>query len=83
MTDNSCMFIFKEKGSDEIVIKAMGRAINKTVMIVELIKVLLLIGDLYVDVIYAFYLASASKSFRYDTKSVLLSCHNLILFAEY
>ena len=31
----------QEKGSDEIVFKAMGRAINKTVTIVELIKVLL------------------------------------------
>ena len=30
----------KEKGCDEVVFKAMGRAINKTVMIVELIKVL-------------------------------------------
>ncbi|KAB2628585.1 ribonuclease P protein subunit p25-like protein [Pyrus ussuriensis x Pyrus communis] len=30
--------IFCEKGSDEVVFKAMGRAINKTVMIVELIK---------------------------------------------
>lgn len=29
----------KEKGANEIVFKAMGRAINKTVMIVELIKV--------------------------------------------
>lgn len=29
----------QEKGSDEIVLKAMGRAINKTVMIAELIKV--------------------------------------------
>lgn len=29
----------QEKGSDEIVFKAMGRAINKTVTIVELIKV--------------------------------------------
>jgi hypothetical protein len=31
----------KDKGSDEVVFKAMGRAINKTVMIAELIKVLL------------------------------------------
>ncbi|CAL9063382.1 unnamed protein product, partial [Musa banksii] len=30
--------LFQEKGSNEIVLKAMGRAINKTVMIVELIK---------------------------------------------
>lgn len=30
--------LIQEKGSDEIVFKAMGRAINKTVMIVELIK---------------------------------------------
>uniref|UniRef100_A0A1D1XPJ0 Alba-like protein C9orf23 n=1 Tax=Anthurium amnicola TaxID=1678845 RepID=A0A1D1XPJ0_9ARAE len=30
--------LLEEKGSDEIVFKAMGRAINKTVMIVELIK---------------------------------------------
>ena len=29
----------QEKGSNEIVFKAMGRAINKTVTIVELIKV--------------------------------------------
>ena len=33
---------FKDKGSDEVVFKAMGRAINKTVMVVELIKVLLM-----------------------------------------
>lgn len=32
-------FVLQEKGSNEIVLKAMGRAINKTVMIVELIKV--------------------------------------------
>ncbi|CAM8973115.1 unnamed protein product [Rhodiola kirilowii] len=32
------MTLFQEKGSDEIVFKAMGRAINKTVTIVELIK---------------------------------------------
>ncbi|KAH7692334.1 AlbA-like protein [Dioscorea alata] len=30
--------LVQEKGSEEIVIKAMGRAINKTIMIVELIK---------------------------------------------
>eukprot|EP00258_Populus_trichocarpa_P034018 XP_024450037.1 ribonuclease P protein subunit p25-like protein isoform X2 [Populus trichocarpa] len=30
--------LFQEKGSDEISLKAMGRAINKTVMIAELIK---------------------------------------------
>ncbi|WOL13414.1 ribonuclease P protein subunit p25-like protein [Canna indica] len=30
--------LLQEKGSNEIVLKAMGRAINKTVMIVELIK---------------------------------------------
>ena len=30
----------QEKGSNEVVFKAMGRAINKTVTIVELIKVL-------------------------------------------
>ncbi|KAF6157852.1 hypothetical protein GIB67_003752 [Kingdonia uniflora] len=29
---------FQEKGANEIVLKAMGRAINKTVMIAELIK---------------------------------------------
>ncbi|MED6161526.1 hypothetical protein PIB30_118553 [Stylosanthes scabra] len=33
----SCWFRCKEKGSNEIVFKAMGRAINKTVMIVELV----------------------------------------------
>jgi DNA-binding protein len=33
---------FKDKGSDEVVFKAIGRAINKTVMVVELIKVLLM-----------------------------------------
>ncbi|TQD97890.1 hypothetical protein C1H46_016415, partial [Malus baccata] len=33
-----CVTSFQEKGSDEIVFKAMGRAINKTVTIVELIK---------------------------------------------
>ncbi|KAF5942488.1 hypothetical protein HYC85_020130 [Camellia sinensis] len=32
----------KEKGSNEIALKAMGRATNKTVMIAELIKVVLL-----------------------------------------
>ncbi|KAJ0086769.1 hypothetical protein Patl1_08019 [Pistacia atlantica] len=31
--------LLQEKGSDEIALKAMGRAINKTVMIAELIKV--------------------------------------------
>jgi DNA-binding protein len=31
--------IIQEKDANEIVIKAMGRAINKTVMIVELLKV--------------------------------------------
>ncbi|KAJ3671422.1 hypothetical protein LUZ60_007501 [Juncus effusus] len=30
--------LLQEKGSNEIVLKAMGRAINKTVMIVELVK---------------------------------------------
>lgn len=30
--------LFQEKGTDDIVLKAMGRAINKTVMIAELIK---------------------------------------------
>ncbi|RDX60918.1 Ribonuclease P protein subunit p25 [Mucuna pruriens] len=30
--------LLQEKGSSEIVLKAMGRAINKTVMIAELIK---------------------------------------------
>jgi DNA-binding protein len=33
---------FKDKGYDEVVFKAMGRAINKIVMAVELIKVLLM-----------------------------------------
>lgn len=33
--------ILQDKGSNEIVFKAMGRAINKTVTIVELIKVIL------------------------------------------
>ncbi|CAM8939610.1 unnamed protein product [Rhodiola kirilowii] len=32
------MTLLQDKGSDEIVFKAMGRAINKTVTIVELIK---------------------------------------------
>ncbi|CAA3031286.1 ribonuclease P protein subunit p25-like protein [Olea europaea var. sylvestris] len=32
------MTLLEEKGSDEILLKAMGRAINKTVTIVELIK---------------------------------------------
>jgi DNA-binding protein Alba len=31
--------LLQDKGSDEVVFKAMGRAINKTVMIAELIKV--------------------------------------------
>ncbi|KAE7995853.1 hypothetical protein FH972_000618 [Carpinus fangiana] len=30
--------LLQEKGSNEIALKAMGRAINKTVMIAELIK---------------------------------------------
>ncbi|PWZ24949.1 Prefoldin subunit 6 [Zea mays] len=34
-----------DKGSDEVVFKAMGRAINKTVMVVELIKELELLSD--------------------------------------
>jgi DNA-binding protein Alba len=34
-------FDIQEKGSSEIVLKAMGRAINKTVTIAEIIKVLL------------------------------------------
>ena len=54
--------MFKEKGSDEIVIKAMGRAINKTIMIVELIKVLLLTCNLDMDVMCCFCLASDFKS---------------------
>ncbi|GJU67854.1 ribonuclease P protein subunit p25-like protein [Tanacetum coccineum] len=33
------MTLLEEKGSSEIVLKAMGRAINKTVTVVELIKV--------------------------------------------
>lgn len=36
--------LFQEKGSNEISLKAMGRAINKTVMITELIKVLAIRG---------------------------------------
>lgn len=36
---SSPYLLFQENGHDEIVIKAMGRAINKTVMVVELIKV--------------------------------------------
>ncbi|PWZ33596.1 Prefoldin subunit 6 [Zea mays] len=35
----------EDKGSDEVVFKAMGRAINKTVMVVELIKELELLSD--------------------------------------
>lgn len=35
----SMLYLLQEKGSSEIVLKAMGRAINKTVMIAELIKV--------------------------------------------
>jgi DNA-binding protein Alba len=35
---SSPYLLFQENGHDEIVIKAMGRAINKTVMVVELIK---------------------------------------------
>ena len=41
--------ISQDKGSDEIVFKAMGRAINKTVTIVELIKVRCLIGITVLD----------------------------------
>jgi hypothetical protein len=33
------MCSFQENGHDEITIKAMGRAISKTVMVAELIKV--------------------------------------------
>jgi DNA-binding protein Alba len=33
----------QDKGASEIVLKAMGRAINKTVTIAEIIKVLLLL----------------------------------------
>lgn len=36
-----CSCFQQEKGSNEIALKAMGRAINKTVMIAELIKVIL------------------------------------------
>lgn len=50
------LYFLKDKGSDEVVLKAMGRAINKIVMTVELIKVLLktlvlanITGDLIVD----------------------------------
>jgi DNA-binding protein len=35
----SFCYFYQEKGSDGISLKAMGRAINKTVMIAELIKV--------------------------------------------
>ncbi|ONM54637.1 hypothetical protein ZEAMMB73_Zm00001d020271 [Zea mays] len=33
------LYFLKDKGSDEVVLKAMGRAINKIVMTVELIKI--------------------------------------------
>ncbi len=36
-------FDMQDKGASEIVLKAMGRAINKTVTIAEIIKVLLLL----------------------------------------
>jgi len=36
----------QEKGSNEIVFKAMGRAINKTVTIVELIKVFIALSEI-------------------------------------
>ncbi|RRT83644.1 hypothetical protein B296_00003853 [Ensete ventricosum] len=39
ITDISSYSLLKEKGSNEIVLKAMGRAINKAIVIVELIKV--------------------------------------------
>lgn len=39
--------ILQDKGSDEIVFKAMGRAINKTVTIVELLKVKCLIVNCF------------------------------------
>ena len=54
---SNCLLIYpvlssiQEKGSDEIVFKAMGRAINKTVTIVELIKVFIV---LYI-VIFLFF----------------------------
>lgn len=47
-------FIKQEKGSNEISLKAMGRAINKTVMIAELIKV----GFLFPLVVSACLLAN-------------------------
>ena len=34
------MLIVQDKGASEIVLKAMGRAINKTVTIAEIIKVI-------------------------------------------
>lgn len=39
-----CNVYIQDKGCDEVVFKAMGRAINKTVMIAELIKVLLTVA---------------------------------------
>lgn len=40
----SCSHPMQDNATDEIVIKAMGRAINKTVVIVELLKVELLLN---------------------------------------
>jgi len=39
LIDDPSLLLLQENGHDEISIKAMGRAINKTVMVVELIKV--------------------------------------------
>jgi len=38
LIDDPSLLLLQENGHDEISIKAMGRAINKTVMVVELIK---------------------------------------------
>ena len=45
---SACAASLQEKGSDEVVFKAMGRAINKTVTIVELIKVMCLVLNRYI-----------------------------------
>ena len=44
--------VVQEKGSNEIVFKAMGRAINKTVTIVELIKVFIVLSEMTLLLIF-------------------------------
>ena len=74
------LYFLKDKGSDEVVLKAMGRAINKIVMVVELIKVLLktlvlanITGDLIVDCVRM----SAPNGWGQNVRMELGSCSKL------